>query len=301
MRGPLFQAQLVESVLLTVIGFQTLVATKAARVVAAAGCTATVTQPVTVNPLPVANLKGPNVCFNNVTAFKDLSIGNTTLSTWAWNFGDANTSPLQNPTHTYANPGTYAVTLTVTNTFGCVSSNTITVVVNPLPVASFSSLPVCLHDSTCFTNLSSISAGTVTGWSWNFGDAASGAHNISNLQNPCHTFTGIGPFTVILTVTSDSGCQSTTSLPATLNPIPIANFSATPPCLGAPTVFTDLSTVTPPAITGWGWDFGDGTTSALQNPTHIYLAAGSYTATLVVTSSKGCKKADHKVKQTYTA
>jgi PKD repeat protein len=250
----------------------------------------TISIPVTVNALPVANMKSPNVCFNNANVFTDLSVGNTTLSTWAWNFGDGNKSVLSNPTHTYGNPGTYAVTLTVTNTFGCVSSQTITVVVNPLPVANFSSPPVCLHDITCFGNSSSISSGSVTGWSWNFGDAGSGANNISNLKNPCHTFTGMGPFTVILTVTSDSGCQSTTSLPATLNPLPMANFIPTPVCLGLPTVFTDISSVSGGIITGWNWTFGDGSAvSAQQNPTHIYSPAGSYTVTLVVTSSKGCK------------
>ena len=255
------------------------------------GCTSTISQPVTVNPPPLAIPSGTNVCFNNLSTFTDLSIYNNTYLNCIWNFGDGNTSTTQSPTHTYASPGNYTVMLTVTNNFGCKDSNSITVVVNPLPVANFSSVPVCFHDPTCFTDLSTISSGNVTGWSWNFGDPSSGPNNISLVQSPCHVFTGLGPFTVLLTVTSDSGCQSTTQLPATINPLPVAGITPQNVCFNFPASFNDASTAQPnDPLTAWDWDFGDGSPhSGLTNTSHNYAAPGTYTVTLIVTSTNGCK------------
>src|ERR1051326_3898960 len=163
------------------------------------GCTSTVTVPLTVNPLPVANLSGTNVCFNNVTNFTDLSTGNNSITSWYWDLGNGNNSSLQNPTVTYGNPGPYTVSLIVTNNYGCKDTNSINVYVNPLPLASFVSTTVCFGNPTCFTDQSTISSGNITGWSWNFGDPASGGNNISNVQGPCHTFTSPGNYNVTLT------------------------------------------------------------------------------------------------------
>lgn len=255
------------------------------------GCTSTVSLPIVINPLPVANLSGPNVCFNNATQFADASIGNNTITNWSWNFGNGNTSTLQNPAPTYGNPGTYTVTLIVTNNFGCLDTNSIVVVVDPLPVANFVSNMVCFGDSTCFNDQSTITTGTITGWSWNFDDPNS-ASNISNAQNPCHTFTGLGPYNVVLTVTSDSGCQSTTILPASVYGLPVAAFSTQNVCLNVIANFIDGST--PPAgdqITVWNWNFGDPPpgTSTVQSPSYLYSAPGTYTTTLIVTTNNGCK------------
>lgn len=256
-----------------------------------AGCTSTATMPVVVNPKPVANLDGNNVCFNNATTFTDLSIGNNTITSWNWNFGNNNTSTAQNPSHTYSSPGTYTVTLIVTNNYGCMDTNTTTVVVNPLPIANFSSTTVCFGNPTCFTDLSSITTGNITTWSWNFGDPNSGPQNISNQQNPCHTFTAPGNYQVTLTVTSDSLCQSTTILPVTFYPPPVANFNSSPVCLGNPTQFTDVSTFSGnDPVTAWDWNFGDGSPNGnVQNPSHVYSTPGNYTVTLIVTTQQGCK------------
>ncbi|MFH1005776.1 MAG: PKD domain-containing protein, partial [Bacteroidota bacterium] len=184
-------------------------------------CTDTVIHTVTVNPLPVANFSSTTVCFNNVTSFTNLSTGGATQ--WHWNFGDGDTSVQQTPLpHTYDAPGTYTVSLIATNSFGCRDTILFPTVVNPLPLANFSSPVVCFHDTTCFTDLSNISLGSITAWNWNFGDTASGQANISNIQNPCHIFFASSKtFNVILTVTSDKGCQSTVILPSTVDPLPV--------------------------------------------------------------------------------
>jgi len=244
----------------------------------------------------VASFNAPNVCFNNQTSFTDQSTGTPTQ--WSWNFGNGNTSNIQNPSQTYANPGTYTVTLVATNGSGCKDSIYKTAVVNPIPVTNFNSMAVCLGNATCFSDLSSIPTGSVKMWSWNFGDPNSGASNISSLQNPCHTFTTAGSFTVIMTTTSDSGCQSTTALPATIDSssvsLTMTKDTANPllwylqPTINGTAPFTYL------------WNFGDGNTSTLSTPTHNYAAAGHYAICLTITDAKGCSSStcDSTYKQT---
>lgn len=256
------------------------------------GCIDTVIQNVSVSPLPVSNLDGNNVCLNAPTVFADLSIGNNTISNWYWSFGDGNSAALQNPVHTYTSSGTYSVTLTVTNNFGCRDTNITTVIVHPLPVPNFSYTPVCFHDSACLANSSTISSGSITGWSWNFADAPSGPNNISNSQNPCHLFTSSGLFNVELTVTSDSGCQSAVQLPAIVRHLPVAEFTSDNSCLNIPMVFTNASTLIDggDTINSWNWDFGDGSAiSTAANTSYNYNAAGNYSVLLIVETNNGCK------------
>ncbi|HEY4797571.1 MAG TPA: PKD domain-containing protein, partial [Bacteroidia bacterium] len=259
--------------------------------VSAAGCKDSVKVPVTVNPPPVAGLKGTNACFNNQNSFTDLSVGNNTVTSWFWNFGNGNTDTIKNPSHTFSTPGVHTVTLVVTNNFGCKDTNTINIVVNPIPTVSFASTPVCKGDSTCFINTSTISTGNIAGWAWNFGDLASGTANTSSLQAPCHVFSGLGPYSVVLTATSDSSCQSNVTLPATIYPIPKANFIPKNTCVHSPVTFTDASTSTGIPINLWNWDFNsDGVIDAtVQNPTFTFNTAGNYTVTLIVANTGGCR------------
>jgi len=253
------------------------------------GCINIATQSVTVYPQPIAAFSAPNSCLNNATAFYDSSSGGGTI--WSWNFGEPasgpnNISTIQNPSHTYGTAGTFSVSLNVSNSFGCSDSITQTVIVNPLPSVSFTSNTICFGNTTTFSNSSSIATGSIINWAWNFGDPNSGPNNISGSQNPTHIFTSGGTFNVILTATSDSGCQSNITLPVTVLPLPTASFVATIGCTNLPVYFTDASSL----ATQWLWDFGNFSgTSNLQNPNYTYPSQGSYVVTLIVTSAGGCK------------
>jgi gliding motility-associated-like protein len=247
------------------------------------GCTNSSAMNLTINALPIPKFISLDKCFNNATPFTDQSTGGPTQ--WSWNFGDGNSAVQQNPSHTYASAGNYLVTLVATNGFGCKDSIQHHVIVNPIPVASFASNTVCIGNATSFTDHSSITSGSVSGWSWNFGDPASGANNISNLQDPSHVYPAAGNYTVILTATSDSGCQSTTNFIAMVQPPPVASFTVPAVCANTSTQFTDGST----AANQWKWQFGDGATSGIQNPAHTYAGYGTYVATLIVTSAGGCR------------
>ena len=81
---------------------------------------------------------------------------------------------------------------------------------------------------------------------------------------------------VTLIVTDDNGCTDTITQSVLVYPTPIANFTAPTTCVGTPTQFLDLSTNVSSPIAQWFWDFGDGTSSTIQNPSHIYLTALNY-------------------------
>ncbi|AKB52502.1 Chitin binding protein [Methanosarcina barkeri str. Wiesmoor] len=217
-------------------------------------------------------------------AFKDESTGTPTK--WIWNFGDGSKSFLQNPVHKYSKAGTYTVSLTVKNAAG---RNTITktdcITVAAKPVAAFSASPTSgkVPLKVQFTDTST---GTPTKWIWNFGDGSKSFH-----QNPVHKYSKAGTYTVSLTVKNAAGRNSITKTKyITVTVKPVAAFSASPTSGKYPlnVKFTDKSTGSP---TKWKWDFGDGTKSFLQNPTHKYSKAGKYTVTLKVTNAAGINTA----------
>jgi gliding motility-associated-like protein len=212
------------------------------------GCNSdTAIHPVTVNQLPTAdfNFTGP-VCETRALNFTDNSVPNAgSLNSWSWNFGDGSpVSPLQNPTHTYALPGTYTVTLQVTTNKGCVSTVLpLQVVVNRLPEAGFSFPESCQDDAVQFTDTSKVTGGSITQWSWNFGDASA----LSTLQNPQHNYAAPGVYNVTLTATTNNGCAATTSASVTVNgDTPVADFTTLNPaslCSSDSIAIQDISTV----------------------------------------------------------
>jgi len=251
------------------------------------GCSNSDVVIVTVNAMPIVAFTAPNVCFNTTpTMFANQSTGATQ---WLWNFGEPSSAPndtstVQNPGHTYSSAGIFTVTLVASNQFGCVDSVQQVVFVNPMPLASFTSTTVCIGNTTSFFDQSSVSPGNLVGWNWNFADPGSGSNNISNLQNPSHTYTASGTFNVLLTVTSDSGCQSNTIIPVTVLSPPVAAFSFLNICENSPAQFNNNST----GGQQWYWTFGDGNSSTQMSPSHTYVGYGIYTVTLIATNSGGC-------------
>lgn len=241
--------------------------------------------------VPVANFSGTPLtgCSPMIVVFQDQSTGNPL--NWAWDFGNGNTSTLQSPTATYFTPGTYTVSLTVSNANG---SNTLTrnqyVIVYETPVPGFGANVTsgCFPLNVQLTDLSTPGTGnTNTSWQWDFGNGTT-----SILQNPSVTYTTAGNFTITLKVTNDKGCTKTISRPSyiTVTPGVTATFTNSQPTVCNPPAdisFTNNSTG-PPTLS-YLWDFGDGNFSTLASPVHTYTGAGTFTATLVTTSTAGCQ------------
>ena len=160
---------------------------------------------LTVNAqTPVADFSGSVLsgCAPLRVNFKDLSSGDPKY--WDWDLGNTQLSNTQNPATTYSQPGTYTVTLVVRNASG---ANAVTktgyITVYPSPTASLSAdiTTACLPATIQFTGTASTTVGTISDWSWDFGDGGT-----SNQQNPQHTYTETGYYNVALTVTSSNGC-----------------------------------------------------------------------------------------------
>ncbi|MGC8866449.1 MAG: PKD domain-containing protein [Bacteroidales bacterium] len=257
----------------------------------ATGCQATIIQPVDVLPLPTAQFSFlNNLCGNTEVQFTDQSLGNgAAIISWLWDFGDGGTSGDQHPVHLYTSPGTYVVTLQVTNANGCSHSINKPLVNGTPPVAAFSYANNCYPQATQFTDQSLTTSGSIVQWKWNFGDPASGASNTSTLQNPTHVFSAPGVYTVQLIIVTSSACSDTIWQTLNVEPGPTADFSFSTTCVGNATSFTDLSTPSVYPIVSWLWDFGDGNTSSQPNPSHTYLLGGQYMVTLTVTDANGCQ------------
>jgi PKD repeat protein len=165
------------------------------------------------NTNPTASFTAPACIAGTACAFTDASTdADGTVTAWSWNFNDGTALDVnRNPSHTFATAGTFNVTLTVTDNAGGTGSTTVPVTVtggtpnNLPPTASFTA-PACTVNTACqFTDASTDSDGTVTAWSWNFGDGTAADIN----QSPTHTFGAAGTYQVSLTVTDDKGAAST--------------------------------------------------------------------------------------------
>jgi len=234
---------------------------------------------ITIHPRAIADFEADKteLCLGSDVSFTDLSIN---AETWLWDFGDGTTSTDQNPTHTYTARGFYTVSLTVTNICGPdTRTRELYIRVFDEPIADFEADPTetCTETTIQFTDLS-IDAAT---WSWDFGDG-----DTSSDPNPTHSYSIPGLYTIILTVTNDCGRDSETKTEyISVSYPPIADFEADPTetCTGTDIQFTDLSQYADSVL----WDFGDGTTSRVNNPTHSYTNRGLYTITLTVYNGCG--------------
>lgn len=212
-----------------------------------------------------------------------------TINSWSWDFGDGNTSNVQNPTHSYTSDGTHTVSLTITTSDGCTKTRTHTYYTTscaPACEASFSGNKEDDCDFT-FTDASSASPGYITDWFWDFDDGTT-----STVQNPTHAFPEDAAYTVTLVIETSDGCRDTTKdyfFLTTCSPVCEAKFEGIPIDF-CQYEFNDQSTSEDGTITSWAWDFGDGTTSSLQNPTHTFTTDGDHSVSLTITTSDGCTR-----------
>ncbi|WP_330217427.1 PKD domain-containing protein [Methanosphaerula palustris] len=212
--------------------------------------------------------------------FLDQTVGSPTA--WKWDFGDGTTSTEQNPTHIYNQTGAYNVVLTASNDE---TSDTCTqyrcVIVNTVPTANFTanvtSGPTPL--TAQFTDESS----TASGYQWQFGDGAT-----STDQNPVHTYTQPGSYTVTLVISSaDYGSVYTQKTGyITVSDPPMVGFTANVTAGLAP-LGVQFNESINGSVQYYYWQFGDGGTSFDQNPVHRYDTAGRYTVSLYAIGSNG--------------
>lgn len=251
------------------------------------GCTASLSQNITVRDVPVPAFTNSNACEQSPTGFTDNStIANGTIATWDWTFGDISSpSNEQSPVHIYNAAGNFDVKLVVTSDAGCKDSLTQNITVHPKPDAVFTATGYCLGDTSYFTDQSTITTGSINTWSWSFGNGV-----FSSSQDTAYLYNAAATYLVGLQVTSDMGCTDIETEQLLISDIPQAEFLFDDICEGDGAVFTDQSFITTGTLNQWEWDFGDGSPVFSGNapPVHPYINWGQYTVTLISTALGGC-------------
>lgn len=240
------------------------------------GCVTTDDVVVTVNPLPVVFAGNDVVVCDGST----VTLTGSGASTYTWNNGVSNGTPFT------PSVGTTTYTVTGTSAAGCLNTDQVDVIVNPLPVVSFSPdvTSGCAPLTVNLTNTTPNSADCL--WTISNGTVLTGCGTVPV------TFTQGGCYDVTLTTTSNNGCVGTltsTNL-ICVEALPIASFSPssnTVTTINTEVIFTNETI----GATSYYWSFGDGTQPSTDiNPTHVYpdTESGNYLVTLIAYTPLGC-------------
>ncbi|MEN8238323.1 MAG: PKD domain-containing protein [Actinomycetota bacterium] len=285
-----------------------------------AGLTGSTSELVTVSD---GSNQNPTADFSAVPSGLSVSFTDTSMDVdgavvaWDWDFGDGSVSPEQNPVHDYAAPGTYDVTLTVTDNDGATDVANAAVVVTDSggtsvhvgdidgstvdgsggrwnAIATFT-----VHDA----DHAPVSEATVAG-NWTTGSLrpatcvtdATGTCSITgaDIRSTTTSVTFVTTEVTHASLTYDEAMNhdpdadsdgSTIVISHGGNSAPIAGFTSS--CTASTCDFSDTSSDADGSVVAWDWDFGDGQSSSLQHPSHAYLADGTYSVMLTVTDDLG--------------
>jgi len=253
-------------------------------------------------------------CFNTPVLF---STNSASITSVFWNFGDGSTDSTFNTSHLYSAPGVYQTYLTGSlSPYGCRDTVFKEIVINPTPQA--------LIDSVFFSgcqplsvSLSSQSLGSINNVLWNFGDGSfSNLNNVNHVYinsgsfittltgtasswtfgdgqssgvfNPTHTYQQSGNYNIQLITTTSFGCSDTSNNTVHILPKPIAAFDSIL-FEGCQPLLATFNNNTIGVTSALQWSFGDGNFSSVNNPTHLYVNAGTYQTKLYVENIYGCK------------
>lgn len=250
-----------------------------------------------------------NACAGSTVKFSDNSINPYFPQTRNWNFG--NGSPIvsiDTVRNIYTTPGDYFVTLLNCTPFGCCTST-----IQPIKVydvfadINIDKLNICKGDAIKFTIKDSVN---VLAWGWDFGDGE--VYNSTSQSPITHIYNYHPPggttYALLNYYSKDSICPNSAKTQINIyqvvadfnrnNEIPSAvTLSDTAHCIGTSDIFSNQSLNASTST----WNFGDGNTSSVINPSHTYNSAGTYTVSLSITdNTHNCKDTLKKVMQVFS-
>lgn len=255
------------------------------------GCSDTLSKTFTIEPFSAGFTPGSTtVCEGNAVTFTNNSSGNGL--TYKWDFGDGATSLATDASHAYSSPNDYQVTLTATTINGCTKTDSqIIHVVNTSADFTAAATKIgCAPADASFTP--EADSADVESYSWNFGDGIT-----SGERAPTHRYYTPGIYTVSLTITFTSGCDSTVTRNDYITvdgAYGILSYDGTPSCSPNVVEFTLTGMQNVDYIQ---WDFGNGggkkdtisTDTTTFSTTYTYTAVG-YTKPSVMLTSTACAK-----------
>ena len=253
-----------------------------------ASCADSITKAVVIVNNPVANFTASTTTTGCQAPFTVTFKDQTTpgASAWLWNFGDGNTSTLQNPSHTYTSTGSFDVTLTATSSVGC--SNTITKpqfvqIIPPSMTLDGSTVQGCINAAIHPVAVVNAVDG-VASYAWS---APGATPATSTSPTPAFTYTAQGSYSITLTITTNGGCTLTQTFTnaITAGTPTAAAFTYTPSTICGRNQVTFTSSSLP--ADHWAWNFGDGTTGINTPVFHSFSKPGNFTVQLIVTNN-GC-------------
>jgi gliding motility-associated-like protein len=255
------------------------------RIIADNGCIDDTIRTINILPQPIAKFGvNASICRKDSVYITDTSsVSSGSISSWHWNFGDGNTVIKNNGNpfyYSYANAGTYQVSLIVFSNNGCKSdSMKRTVTVMPTPVSKFGfDRNVCLGQSIQFSDSSVAAGGPITQWYWNYGD---GNTEIRTSNSPFnYTYASVNTYSVSLIVKGSNGCWSDTfRVTVNVTSKPSSAFTLNgKPCMDSSWQFISATAYNTAVPSNWYWSFGDGQTANISNSnsaTHNYGTAAS--------------------------
>ena len=248
------------------------------------GCRDTALKIIDIYQQPIAILNTPIALCENENgsiAFVGSAIAGTVFN---WSFSNPSSQSGAGPYITsWNNAGIKNIQLSLNNN-GCIDTVSAKIKINSNPIAKFFANNVCDGFPVLFSDSSSVTGSTISNHNWNFGDLQS----TTNSSNPIHYYPHDTTYNVELIVQSIDGCKDTIRKLITIYAKPIAEFISDTVCQGITTRFNDLSTVRSNTINKWKWMMGDGDSSTVKNPNHIYKDGGIYNPSLIVTTLQGC-------------
>jgi PKD repeat protein len=268
---------------------------------------------VTVRLIPTGTIGAPPTPLKTAIILPNAVVGDTAVFTanitdstgadassqvasFQWNFGDGSTATGRTVSHSYAQAGNYAVSLTILDALGRVGSTTqsLTVGGGTNPTASFFTTPSSptVGQSVTFNAATATAAPghSITSYAWDFGDGSLGGG-----QSTTHAYSAAGSYTVLLTTTDDVGRKGTSTQTISVGTAAGGglsadfNFSPSSPAVGTNVSFdaSTSSASTGRTITAYAWNFDDGTTGSGVQASHVFRNTGTFNVRLTITDDLG--------------
>ena len=239
------------------------------------GCSSSAITSVVVNSVPNVTASSATIC-----AGKTATLSASGASNYVWSNGHIGNPLIVSPTIST----TYTVIGSINS---CTNMSVASVNVFDAPMVNFNSsvilgcAPLCVD----FTDLSTVTTGSITNWNWSFGNG-----DQSSIQSPRYCFDDPGFYNITLTAESSNGCSTTLIKNNMINvfTVPVAEFTTNLQETDVLDPFIQFNNLSTNAVS-YHWIFGDLSTSNQTNPSHVFGQEGIYTTTLVATSANGCK------------